>query len=1216
MAVVDDAAGGGARIPLRDWCPLRDRLHGLPSPATGLPRTGIPGCGIDGVSRLDVGRGTPSCGHHPRLRRLRLFRSNNHDQNSRSQPTETNRGTIPPCWTDSLVRAWAGLVQAIAMKCPWPLCSIALSLTASVWLPAAEPAVFNPKIEPASDAPAKAMRGMKLPDGFGIELFAAEPMVSSPVGIAVDEKGAVYAAETFRHGTSVRGHFEWLEEDLAARTVADRVAFTRRLAPDISLYTREHERVRMLVDTDGDGRADRSTVFADGFNDIAAGLGADVMARRGKVYFACVPDLWLLEDKDGDGRADERKSLHHGYGVHIGYTAHDLHGLEMGPDGKIYFTMADRGMHVEHEGKTFAYPDTGTALRCNPDGSELEVFATGLRNPQDLAFDEFGNLFTGDNNADGGDKARVVYIVEGGDSGWRIGYQFIPPDIRPWNAERLWHLPFSEQAAYLIPPIGHLASGPSGLEYYPGLGFGEAYRGSFLLCDYRYSPTASTLFRFTVRPQGAGFEMGVVESFLKGAVPTDVEFGPDGCLYVSEMDGAPPSVNRGRVYRVFDRLRRTEAAVVEMKALFAAGFESRSEAELEKLLTHADMRVRLEAQFALAERGAASVFARVLQNSEHRLARLHAIWGVGQLARKTSSAAALVAEALEDGDPEVRAQVVKVLGEARYLASFDALTARLKDQSSRVRFFSAISLGKLGRSEAVDPLLGMLRENSGNDPYLRHAGSMGLAGTGAPEKLLSAVRRASSAERMGVLLALRRLQHPGVAEFLNDSDPLLVVEAARAIYDMPITPALPALAGLWNSSRVRLTGGGEASRALIRRVLSANYRLGHAAHAQVLADMANEPQMTAAFRVEAIELLTRWAAPSGRDSYLGIWRPVASRPGNVAREALRGSIGILLTQTADIAVAAARFAADHGLDEASNALVEAVQAAGSPPELGTAALQALDKLGSKRLTEAVMLASESPHAALQAEASRLIPRIAPDKAVELLEKSLKSSSIRVQQSALTSLAALPVSRSDDVLLSHFERMEKGELRPELHLELLTAMGARQTPELKARLAARTRGFLSTDPLAGYRETLAGGDAGRGRKIFFDKAEAQCVRCHVVEKTGGEVGPDLSALATRASREQILESLLDPNRSIVPGYANIELTLKNEESVTGVLKSDGPEAVELVELSGKKVRISKDEIVGRREGLSSMPTNMAEFLTKAEIRDLVEFLANLGIPKKL
>ncbi len=1101
------------------------------------------------------------------------------------------------------------------MKFPWSPCFFALSLAAAVYVPAAEPAVFNPKIEPASEAPEKAMRAMKLPGGFGIELFAAEPMVSSPVGIAVDEKGAVYAAETFRHGTSVRGHFEWLEEDLAARTVADRVAFTRRLAPDIRLYTREHERVRMLVDTDGDGRADRSTVFADGFNDIATGLGADVMARRGKIYFACVPDLWVLEDRDGDGRADERKSLHHGYGVHIGYTAHDLHGLEMGPDGKIYFTMADRGMHVVHEGKTFAYPDTGTALRCNPDGSELEVFATGLRNPQDLAFDEFGNLFTGDNNADGGDKARVVYVVEGGDSGWRIGYQFISPAIRPWNVERLWHLPFSGQAAYLIPPIGHLASGPSGLEYYPGLGFGEEYRGSFFLCDYRYSPAASTLFRFTVQPQGAGFGMGLIESFLKGSVPTDVEFGPDGCLYVAEMDGAPPSVNRGRVYRVFDRARRTEAAVLETKALFAAGFGSRSEAELEKLLTNADMRVRLEAQFALAERGAAPVFARVLRTSSHRLARLHAIWGVGQLARKAAPAVAVLAGGLDDRDAEVRAQSAKVLGEARHLAAFEALAARLKDENPRVRFFAALSLGKLGRTEAVGPLLGMLREDAGNDPYLRHAGAMGLAGTGAPEKLLSAVRGASSAERMGVLLALRRLEHPGVSEFLGDSDPLIVVEAARAIYDMPIAPSLPALAGLWNGSKGIMAGGGEASISLMRRVMSANYRLGQAEHAHVLARIANHAEVATAFRAEAIDLLTRWAAPSGRDSYLGIWRPLPPRPGEIAREALQGSVGSLLTQTAEIAVAAARFAGEHRINEASEALFGTVQAAERSPELKAAALQALEKLGSKRLTEAVMLAAEAPHAAVQAEASRLIPKIAPDKAVELLEKSLGSSSIRVQQSALTALTTLPVSRADEVLLSFFEKMENGELRPELHLELLTAMEGRQTSELKARLTTRARGLSAADPLAGYRETLAGGDAGRGRKVFFDKTEAQCVRCHVVGGTGGEVGPDLSALGLRANREQILESLLHPNRTIVPGYANVELTLKNEESVTGVFKSEGAEAMELVDLSGNKVRVPKDQIVGRREGLSSMPTNMAEFLTKAEIRDLMEFLASLGVPKK-
>src|SRR5262249_45442337 len=155
---------------------------------------------------------------------------------------------------------------------------------------------------------------------------------------------------------------------------------------------------------------------------------------------SCSPDLWLLRDTKGTGKADVRRSLQHGYGVHVGFLGHDLHGLRMGPDGKLYFTSGDRGFSVPTARGRVASPDTGAVLRCNPDGSELQIVATGLRNPQELAFDQYGNLFTGDNNADHGDKARWVYVVEGGDSGWRIGYQFLetPTALGPWNAEKLW----------------------------------------------------------------------------------------------------------------------------------------------------------------------------------------------------------------------------------------------------------------------------------------------------------------------------------------------------------------------------------------------------------------------------------------------------------------------------------------------------------------------------------------------------------------------------------------------------------------------------------------------------------------------------------------------------------------------------------------------------------------------------------------------------------
>ena len=104
-------------------------------------------------------------------------------------------------------------------------------------------------------------------------------------------------------------------------------------------------------------------------------------------------------------------------------------------------------------------------FRCDPDGKNLEVVARGLRNPQELAFDEFGNLFADDNNCDKGDHARLVYVVEGGDSGWNMAYQTIPPPylVGPWHAERMWHLPHAGQPAWIVPPVGKLGAGPSGL---------------------------------------------------------------------------------------------------------------------------------------------------------------------------------------------------------------------------------------------------------------------------------------------------------------------------------------------------------------------------------------------------------------------------------------------------------------------------------------------------------------------------------------------------------------------------------------------------------------------------------------------------------------------------------------------------------------------------------------------------------------------------------
>ena len=223
-------------------------------------------------------------------------------------------------------------------------------------------------------------------------------------------------------------------------------------------------------------------------------------------------------------------------------SGHDLHGLAHGPDGKIYFSMGDRGYNVTtREGKQLVPPmdpGRGAVFRMNPDGSGLEVFAEGLRNPQELAFDDYGNLFTGDNNGDGGDAARIVYVVEGGDSGWAMPYQTLVGDyVRgQWNAEKLWHLQHPTQPAWIVPPIAHLSNGPSGLAHYPGLGLPERYRGHFFLCDYRYQPSKSQIWSFAVEPAGAGFRMVDEHAFVGQLLVTDVVFGYDGRIFASRYN--------------------------------------------------------------------------------------------------------------------------------------------------------------------------------------------------------------------------------------------------------------------------------------------------------------------------------------------------------------------------------------------------------------------------------------------------------------------------------------------------------------------------------------------------------------------------------------------------------------------------------------------------------------------------------------------------------
>ncbi len=866
----------------------------------------------------------------------------------------------------------------------------------------------------------------------------------------------------------------------------------------------------------------------------------------------------------------------------------------MGPDGKIFFSIADRGTStnlwskiIDHwPGLTMeALADSGAVFRCNPDGSALEVIAIGLRNPQELAFDDAGNLFTGDNNGDGGDKARWEHIVEGADYGWRMGWQWLPK-MGAWNSEMLWGLAPSNTSSYFLPPVAHIGAGPSGVAYYPGTGLPSRYDRHFFMCDFRGGPN-SMVRSFALRPRGASFEAFDETEFINGFLCTDIEFGPDGGVYVSDWVKGWDKTDRGRIYRVSDPTQANSLTVIEVRKLLAEGFEKRTELELARVLGHQDMRVRLEAQWELAARAATSdaAFDRLTNSAEkgETKARLHAVWALSQLAQSARQPSATPklrkrGEAarqklwLRTGDPEseVRGHAAKLYWEAETSAGWfpDLITKpnprvqllALQGMAAAGKNLNLTPKGREFSSNAVILLRDVLRQNADADPYLRHAAVFALARIGDMKSLLAAATDASPSVRMGVCLAWRRMQRPEVAQFLADPDPSIVLEAARAIHDGPIPAALPALAKLLPD------GNRNASASIrtftLRRALNASFRLGGEANAKAVAAVAADATAPEAARTEALELLALWAQPPGRDHVVGSWRPLPARDGSVAAKALEPMLASINASTSTaLKSVSAKAALALGLTRA--------------PSVATGS-------GNQRVAQ--------------------------------LATVLETGALADRQSALATLTTLNDAGATQLLGAWLDRLVSGQVPKELQLDVLEAAQNNQNVAHAAATRAALAKFESLrtakDPLGPWRESLHGGNAEAGKQTFIERQDAACFRCHKINGEGGEVGPEMAGLGQRQTRESILESILFPNKNISPGFETVLVTLKNGNSHAGIIKSESATQLVINSPEDGPITIKKADLQARDRGLSSMPEELGNILSKRDLRNLVEFLSTL------
>lgn len=728
------------------------------------------------------------------------------------------------------------------------------------------------------------------PGGYLVTEWATGKEIANSVAISLDHHGNAYLTVARRRKQSsldIRNHQDLVKSDLSLTTVEQRRAWYRehltgkKWVPDRNGdgqrdwrdLTVQKDNVTRVSDNDRDGTAETLHTIGE-FHSEVTGIAAGVLAVDNDLFVAAEPDFLRYTDNDGDGIPETRQLVATGFQVHMGQGGHNMSGVTLGPDGRIYWSLGDKGHYVEtKEGKTYHMPNAGGIFRCELDGSNVERFSSGERNAQELAFDDHGNLFSMDNDGDyPGEMERALYITEGSEHGWRLNWQWLRkqdftrisglPAYNPWMDEKLFLPDREDHAAYLTPTLGNFGPGPCGFTRNPGTALSPDLADAFFMTNQK---NEVRVIRF--QPNGASFTFEEQPAIKGGNNNTGLAVGPDGALYAASYGSS-----HGAVYRFDVPAENRHPARAETQKILALESEDISPENLQAFLDHPDQRVRIKGQFELVRRNAfGKLQLAFMGGAKTNLGKIHAIWGLGQLARKTPAYMTYLLSVWDSAEPGLVAQAIKVIGDTPGtvgdLAAFrEKILDGLSHNSPRVQFFSAITAGKRGLKAAIPKLVQMLETGASSDPYLRHAAVMGLAGTMSPTGLADLSSHRNRTVRLAAIVALRKLAAPETRAFLGDDDQLVLLEAARAIHDDASIPAaLPDLSAV-------LDRDGLTNTALVRRAINAAFRNGTQTDLERLANYLDRNQGSPDLRRTALAAILWWSQPPVLDPVEGRYR--------------------------------------------------------------------------------------------------------------------------------------------------------------------------------------------------------------------------------------------------------------------------------------------------------------------------------------------------------
>jgi putative membrane-bound dehydrogenase-like protein len=973
-------------------------------------------------------------------------------------------------------------------------------------------------------SPEEAIKKMTVPEGFSVELVASEPDIVNPVAMTIDERGRFWITESFEYPRREAGPGK--------------------------------DRVKVLEDTDGDGKADKFTVFAEGLN-----IPSGVAVGYGGVWVANSPDILFMQDTDGDGKADKSEVVVTGFGRD---DTHELpNSLTWGPDGWLYgLNGVFNRSHVKYPESSPHYKKdhpgwqfTCALFRIHPKTREFQVWCEGTSNPWGVAFDNDGSAFI---------SACVI------DHLWHLtetGYYHRQGGPYP---------PFTWKIESIV-KHKHQKAAYCGIHYFDSDAYPEKYRNKLYMGNIH----GGCINCDRLERDGSTYAGKLEPDFLTANdawfMPVVQKTGPDGSLYVldwydryhcyQDANRDPKGIDRlkGRLYRV--RYKETPRAV---------GFDlgKESDEELIKRLGAGNDFIRNTAQRLLVERLSAAkpaakerdtineretikaldTFGTLTELSSDQKAprqqRLHAIWTIIGSGYPPSifPIQTLYMAYLHDKDPTIRAWGVRAMcdqpgvGEAFAKQILDLTN----DPSADVKLQVAIAATKkLKGADAVQVLMHVLR-NSGEDkliphivwqnlhPLLEQQGPAFIAAASQIDEAKVPAMREIMPRAIDRILAAQKPDPVAIATIFatlsggEKPNPALAGKCLAVLAERVQSRELAGeqLAALKNKLQepvAKVLQGGPSSPLYFDAALLATSWKNEDA-IQVARDIAADRALFRARRVQAIDALIT----AGDKEVLDVVHKILG-----SREledlAVRGQVISALARLDDPTVAPMLINVYEALDaEQKPRVIEVLTARAN---WSKALLSAIEK-------------KQIPADALNANQVRKLLSLGDKDVAALVKKNWGSI-----------------------------RTERDPAREQLVADMRTLI--RKTP----------------------------GDPAKGQELY----KKLCGQCHKIYGEGQEVGPDITVNG-RSSFEQLLSNVFDPSLVIGASYQARTVVTTDGRVLTGLAVEDNDQRIVLKLQGGKLETIARKDVDEVNVSpLSLMPEGIEKQYKPQEIADLFAFL---------